>query len=120
MNSKHSIPTLDVTDKQLAALSSAPLNKGEQTERLRSLPDWRISQQGNDCYLRCDFSFSRYADALGFTADIGGLADACGLYPTIITAYLRVTVIWQAADNSNLSKREFALAASTNELAQRR
>ncbi|HAD08569.1 MAG TPA: 4a-hydroxytetrahydrobiopterin dehydratase [Porticoccaceae bacterium] len=120
MNSKHSIPTLDLADKQLAALSSAPLNKGEQTERLRSLPDWQINKLENAYHLRCDFSFQRYADALGFTANIGELAEACGHYPTIITAYLRVTVIWQAVDNSNLSEREFALAAHTTELAQRR
>lgn len=119
MNSNDAKQTPTLTDKTLAELSSKAMNEDEQARRLQTLPNWQVTRQGRDCHLRCDFSFARYADALGFTAAIGELADACSHYPTIITAYLRVTVIWQSPDNANVSEREFALAAKTSDLAVR-
>lgn len=104
--------------KNLAAEPSlAPLNTAEEARLLASLPGWQIRRHAGGSYLRRNFSFARYTDALRFTADIGTLADAWGHYPTLITAHLRVTVIWQAPDKGLLSPRLFALAAKTSDLA---
>lgn len=107
----------------------------EQQALLAELPEWRISfrqffeQRGGPkepCIQRT-FHFDQYADALQFTANIGVLADQYQHYPTIITAFKKVTVFWHSAESAErhtgkpagLQKKDFILAAKTDALITR-
>lgn len=115
MHDKTSFPPIHTPR---ADSSDAPLKEGEKATLLASLPGWQVRRHAGESYLRRDFSFERYTDALRFAADMGELAKAHGHYPTLITAYLRITVIWQAPDKGPLSAPVFAMAARTSDLAR--
>ena len=70
---------------------------------LAKLPEWRISgqsqQTAEDQRIQRTFHFDNYADALQFTASIGALADQYKHYPTIITAFKKVTVFWSTVES---------------------
>ena len=107
----------------------------EQQALLTELPEWRISfrqffehRDGpkEPCIQRT-FHFDQYADALQFTASIGALADQHQHYPTIITAFKKVTVFWHSAESAEhhtgkpagLQRKDFILAAKTDALITR-
>ena len=92
------------------------LNTTGQEDLLFELPDWHITGNPEDKQIRRTFQFTNYADALQFTADIGALAEQCGHYPTIITTYQKVTVMWHTTESENLQINDFILAAKTSAL----
>lgn len=96
--------------------ANQPLKDDEQQALLTELPDWHIAGKTEDKQIRRTFQFVNYADALKFTADIGSLAEQCGHYPTIITTYQKVTVIWHTTESGDLQLNDFILAAKTNTL----
>lgn len=139
------------TDKSLAdklqgprapgaeAISKLPseqmLNSREQQALLAKLPEWRISGQSQepqeDRRIQRTFHFDNYADALQFTANIGALTDQYKHYPTIITAFKKVTVFWHSSvwrtgesrpeephtgKSTGLQEKDFILAAKTDAL----
>ena len=92
------------------------LNNDEQQALLAELPDWHIAGDDDDKQIRRTFQFKNYAEALKFTADLGALAENCGCYPTIITVYQKVTVMWHTTGSKNLQINDFILAAKTSAL----
>ena len=96
--------------------ANQPLKGEEQQGLLAELPDWHIAGKTEDKQIRRTFQFINYADALKFTADIGSLAEQSGYYPTIITTYQKVTVMWHTAESGHLQLNDFILAAKTNAL----
>ena len=123
MTSKNQPPeSLSTKNRPLAnrQLSDTPANQplkdDEQQALLAELPAWHIAGKAEDKQVRRTFQFVNYADALKFTADIGSLAEQSGHYPTIITTYQKVTVMWHTAESGNLQLNDFILAAKTSEL----
>jgi 4a-hydroxytetrahydrobiopterin dehydratase len=92
------------------------MNNDEQRALLAELPDWHIAGDAEDKQIRRTFQFTNYAEGLKFTADLGVLAENCGYYPTIITAYQKVTVMWHTTESENLQINDFILAAKTSAL----
>lgn len=117
--------SMKVRMKLSMKLSDQPLNKSDNDLKpdqdareslLSELPDWSISVHEQSEQLQRSFRFSSYADALRFTVDIGDLAVRYGYYPTIITTYGKVTVLWHIARDGQLNENDFILAAKTSQL----
>lgn len=102
--------SLNQSDNHLA------LGPGARAILLMELPGWSITAHEASEQLQCSFRFANYAEALRFTADIGDLAVRYGHYPTIITAYGKVTVFWHTSSDGKLNENDFILAAKTTQL----
>lgn len=95
-----------------------PLDREEIAELHCQVPDWDIAEEGGVHKLKRTFKFNGFISALEFTSAIGGLAQAQGHHPTLITMWGSVTIIWWTHKISGLHENDFIMAARTDGLYQ--
>jgi 4a-hydroxytetrahydrobiopterin dehydratase len=83
---------------------------------LPQIPDWHIVERDNINRLERTFTFPSFVDALAFTNKVGELAEAEGHHPAILTEWGRVTVTWWTHKIKGLHRKDFIMAAKTDQL----
>jgi len=96
---------------------SPRVTEAEIAELKREVPDWRLLERDGIARLERVFHFPSFADALAFTNRVGGLAEAEGHHPALLTEWGRVTVTWWTHKIRGLHRNDFIMAAKTDALA---
>jgi 4a-hydroxytetrahydrobiopterin dehydratase len=88
----------------------------ELAEYTPQVPDWQIIERAGVPRLERMFPFATFADALQFTNAVGGLAEAEGHHPALLTEWGKVTVTWWTHAIGGLHRNDFIMAAKTDAL----
>jgi 4a-hydroxytetrahydrobiopterin dehydratase len=109
----------------LAQFQCIPCRGGEPTltdaeiARLRpEAPDWVVVEREGILRLERLFKFKNFVQAIGFTNQVGELAEEQGHHPAILTEWGKVTVTWWTHKIKGLHRNDFIMAAKTDELYQ--
>ena len=81
-----------------------------------TVADWELLDDAGIPKLDRVFRFANFQQALDFTNSIGGLAEAEGHHPKIVTEWGRVGVTWWTHKIRNLHRNDFIMAAKTDHL----
>ncbi|HMA36636.1 MAG TPA: 4a-hydroxytetrahydrobiopterin dehydratase [Chloroflexia bacterium] len=87
----------------------------EQAELLPQIPEWQVVEREGVSRLERVFRFGNFAAALAFTNQVGGLAEAAGHHPALLTEWGRVTVTWWTHKIRGLHRNDFIMAAQTDQ-----
>jgi 4a-hydroxytetrahydrobiopterin dehydratase len=88
-----------------------------EIDELRSqVPDWEIVESGGVRRLGRLFEFPDFAQALAFTNKVGELAEENDHHPAILTEWGKVMVTWWTHKVGGLGRKDFAMAAKTDQL----
>lgn len=98
------------------AENNATIDAARYGEWLIGLPEWQIALHDSKQTLQRSFRFTSYTDALQFTGNIGVLAAKYRHYPTIVTTFDKVLVLWHTTEGKELTENDFILAAKTSQL----
>jgi 4a-hydroxytetrahydrobiopterin dehydratase len=90
-----------------------PLSEIEIQELRPLLPAWELVEREGVQRLERVFPFKDFAQALGFTNEVGGIAEAENHHPAILTEYGKVTVTWWTHAVKGLHRNDFIMAART-------
>ena len=96
---------------------SPRVTEAEIAELRREVSGWQVLERDGIARLERVFSFPNFADALAFTNRVGGLAEAEGHHPALLTEWGRVTVTWWTHKIRGLHRNDFIMAAKTDVLA---
>jgi 4a-hydroxytetrahydrobiopterin dehydratase len=88
----------------------------EIAEIMPQVSEWQIVEREGVKRLERAFKFKNFAQALAFTNKVGGLAEAEGHHPAILTEWGKVTVTWWTHKIRGLHRNDFVLAAKTDRL----
>ena len=99
---------------------SPTVTDSELAELQPQVPDWELVEEDGIRRLRRVFGFDDFAQALGFSNDVGALAEAEGHHPALLTEWGRVTVTWWTHAIRGLHRNDFVMAAKTDRLARAR
>jgi 4a-hydroxytetrahydrobiopterin dehydratase len=88
----------------------------EIAEFMPQVSEWQIVEREGVKRLERAFKFKNFAQALAFTNKVGGLAEAEGHHPAILTEWGKVTVTWWTHKIRGLHRNDFVLAAKTDRL----
>ena len=80
------------------------------------VPEWKIVEREQVKRLERVFKFKNFIDALAFTNKVGGIAEAEGHHPAILTEWGAVTVTWWTHKINGLHRNDFIMAAKTDQL----
>ena len=95
----------------------APLVTSEEIREFKpQIPDWEIVEVDGMQRLVRTFKFGNFREALDFTIKVGGIAEAQGHHPTIVTEWGKVTVTWWSRKIKGLHVSDFVMAARTDDL----
>lgn len=83
---------------------------------LNNLPGWELAMVEKSVQLRRTFVFADFSEALAFTNRIGGLAEAEGHHPELVTKWGAVTVSWWTHSVGGVHLNDFIMAARTGAL----
>ena len=89
------------------------LDESDIHARLRDLPGWSL-QQGK---LTREFHFANFVDAFGFMTRAAMVAEKSNHHPEWFNVYNKVKVQLTTREVKGISERDFALAATMDELA---
>ncbi|KJS08375.1 MAG: pterin-4-alpha-carbinolamine dehydratase [Gammaproteobacteria bacterium BRH_c0] len=93
---------------------SPPVSQAEAQAYLQDLPHWSIiSSDGIDQLLRT-YSFKSYRECLGFTQQLGEMAEEADHHPKIILEWGKVSVYWWTHTIKGLHLNDFILAARSD------
>ena len=113
----------DAETSALTGLRCVACRKGEPTLTEAEIaaihpqvPDWKVLEIDGVKRLRRVFTFADFAQALGFTDQVGGLAEAEGHHPALLTEWGPTTVTWWTHRIGGLHRNDFIMAAKTDEL----
>jgi 4a-hydroxytetrahydrobiopterin dehydratase len=81
------------------------------------IPDWVTEDVDGVPRLVRTFRFPNFREALGFTNQVGELAEAEGHHPALLTEWGKVTVTWYTHKIRGLHRNDFIMAAKTDALA---
>ena len=96
---------------------SPRVTEAEIAELRRDVSAWQLLERDGIARLERVFPFQNFADALGFTNQVGALAEAEGHHPALLTEWGRVTVTWWTHKIRGLHRNDFIMAAKTDVLA---
>ena len=106
-------------EKCVACRRDAPtVTDAEIAELHPQVPEWELVELDGVKRLRRVFSFDDFAQALAFTDAVGGVAEAQGHHPALLTEWGRTTVSWWTHKIKGLHRNDFIMAAKTDELYQ--
>ena len=88
----------------------------ELLEYQPQVPDWQIIERAGIPRLERVLAFATFADAPQFTNAVGGLAEAEGHHPALLTEWGKGTVTWWTHAIGGLHRNDFIMAAKTDEL----
>ena len=93
----------------------APTVTDEEIREYRAqVPEWVVVEREGIKRLERAFKFRDFAQALAFTNRVGGLAEAEGHHPAILTEWGKVTVTWWTHKIKGLHRNDFIMAARTD------
>ncbi len=95
-----------------------PVSPDEIPIFLASLPGWQIVERENLPRLEKSYSFKNFQEALDFTVQVGGLAEAVNHHPAILVSWGRAAVSWWTHAIKGLHQNDFIMAARTEQLYQ--
>ncbi len=86
----------------------------EVAELHPQVPEWTLRADNGVRKLERSFSFPNFGQALAFTNAVGGLAEAEGHHPLLVTEWGRATVTWWTHKIRDLHRNDFIMAAKTD------
>ena len=92
------------------------LTKDQINQLLPQIPEWDLVERAGFKRLERIFKFRNFAQALAFTNKIGGVAEAEGHHPALLTEWGKVTVTWWTHILKGLHQNDFIMAAKTDQL----
>ncbi len=102
-----------------ACQAGAPLVTSEEIEKYHAqIPEWDVLNIDGVNRLRRTFKFPNFVEALAFTNRVGGIAEAVGHHPAILTEWGKVTVTWWSHKIKGLHLNDFIMAARTDNLIE--
>lgn len=93
-----------------------PLDEAQIAVFQPQVPEWKVSEVEGEKRLSRVFKFKNFAQALAFTNQVGGLAEAEDHHPALLTEWGRVTVSWWTHSIKGLHQNDFIMAAKTDRL----
>jgi 4a-hydroxytetrahydrobiopterin dehydratase len=93
-----------------------PLGDEEIVELHPQVSDWDIVERDGVKQLERVFKFKNFVEALGFTNQVGELAEEQDHHPALLTEWGRVTVTWWTHAVTGLHRNDFITAAKTDAL----
>ena len=93
-----------------------PATQQEIDKMIRDLPEWEILENKGEKRLHRNFSFKNFAEALGFTNQVGEAAEEEDHHPRLMTEWGKVGVTWWTHKISGLHQNDFIMAAKTDRL----
>ena len=81
--------------------------------RLAEVPGWKLEGVA----LVRQFSFSGFAEAMGFVVRLGFAAEAADHHPDILINYKRVLLTYSTHSEGGLTEKDFAGASAASSLA---
>ena len=81
-----------------------------------NIPDWSIAVVDNIMRLNREFVFKSFEQAMAFSNRVGGIAEATGHHPAILTEWGKVTVTWWSHKIGGLHKNDLIMAARTDDV----
>jgi 4a-hydroxytetrahydrobiopterin dehydratase len=106
-------------EKCVACRRDAPtVTDADIAELHPQVPEWELVELDGVKRLRRVFSFDDFAQALAFTDAVGGVAEAQGHHPALLTEWGRTTVCWWTHKIKGLHRNDFIMAAKTDVLYQ--
>ena len=110
----------------LADMDCAPPKEDEdalgskEIERLHEqVPQWEITQEQGVKHLERTFEFADFEQALGFTNQVGEMAEEQDHHPRLTTEWGEVTVTWWTHKVGGLYRNDFIAAAKTDRIYER-
>ena len=105
------------SERCVACRTDAPrLSDGEIAALLPSVAGWRVDEVDGVKRLVRVYKFKDFVAALAFTNRVGGIAEAEGHHPALLTEWGRVTVSWWTHAIAGLHRNDFVMAAKTDAL----
>lgn len=95
--------------------SEPRLTEEEIKEFWLKTPMWQVEEDNGVKHLRRTFEFPSFAEALGFTYQVGMLAEQQNHHPVLTTRYRSVMVDWWTHAIGGLHKNDFIMAAKTDQ-----
>ncbi len=92
-----------VTDQEIAVLHP-------------QVADWRLFEEDGIKKLERAFAFPNFVQALAFTSMVGGMAEAEGHHPRLVTEWGKVTIAWWTHKIRWLHRNDFIMASKTDQL----
>ena len=106
-------------ERCVACSRDSPSVTEEEVKQLRpAVSNWDLLDDDGIPKLDRTFSFRSFEQALAFTNAVGGLAEAEGHHPKLVTEWGRVGVTWWTHKIRNLHRNDFVMAAKTDQLYQ--
>ena len=93
-----------------------PLGDEKVAELQLQISEWGIVERDGVKQLERVFKFKNFVEALGFTNQVGGLAEEQDHHPALLTEWGRVTVTWWTHAVTGLHRNDFVMAAKTDVL----
>jgi 4a-hydroxytetrahydrobiopterin dehydratase len=104
-------------EKCTACRRDSPLVTEADIEELKpQVPDWTLVHRDGIPRLERAFTTKDFVEALSFTNRVGGLAEAEGHHPAILTEWGRVTVTLWTHKIRGLHRNDFIMAAKIDAL----
>ena len=95
---------------------SAQMPDAQCQRLLNNLPGWELAMVEKSMRLRRTFVFGDFSEALAFTNRVGGLAEAEGHHPEMVTVWGAVTISWWTHSVGGVHLNDFIMAARTGAL----
>ena len=103
--------------KCVACRADSPRVTAAEIDELQpQVPDWQLLDRNGVPQLERVYKFKNFIEALTFTTRVGGLAEAEGHHPAILTEWGKVTVTWWTHKIKGLHRNDFIMAAKTDQL----
>ncbi|NTU58094.1 MAG: 4a-hydroxytetrahydrobiopterin dehydratase [Chlorobiaceae bacterium] len=108
----------DLHNRHCVACSGAeaPMAEDELQRQLQYLNGWNIVEDGGTRKLVKVFTFSDFNKAIGFSVEVGKLAESEGHHPAILTEWGKVTVSWWTHASGGIHLNDLIMASKTDRL----
>jgi 4a-hydroxytetrahydrobiopterin dehydratase len=105
--------------KCVACRKDSPrVTEAEIAELKPQIPDWNLIERDGILRLERVFKFSNFVEAVAFTNQVAGIAEAEGHHPALLTEWGKVTVTWWTHKIRGLHRNDFIMAAKTDALIE--
>lgn len=102
-------------EKCVACRRDSPrVTESEIAELHPQVADWQITNADGIPRLERIYKFRNFGDALAFSNELGGSADAEGHHPRMVVEWGRVGVEWWTHKIRGLHRNDFVMAAKTD------
>jgi 4a-hydroxytetrahydrobiopterin dehydratase len=114
----YEMPELKNEECEACRIGAPTLSAAEIQNLSRQVPEWQVVEVKGEKQLHRRFRFADFAGALAFTNRVGGIAEASGHHPAILTEWGSVEVRWWTHKIKGLHRNDFVMAAKTDALSR--